>query len=78
MAAYVNEFDTLPAASREMSYQAFGAGTEILGFGLLTWYGYCEERGLCACPDSNYLPGSDQKLPSGGFDEPGWTWGFYE
>lgn len=67
---YYNDRYTVPSASREMHYEAFGSGTITCGFGDLTWNGYCQTQEMLACPDTNYLEGADSKLP----DPP---WGYF-
>jgi len=78
MSFYYNDWGTTPSASREMGYEAFGYSKTTVGFGLLTWNGYCRSQAVLACPDTNYIPGSENQLPPAeGFSEPGWAWGFF-
>ena len=62
MSLYCGDYGSVPAAARDMNQSAFGAGSETVGFGMLSWFGYCDDQRLLACPATNYVPYSDQQL----------------
>jgi len=64
IAAYTGDYATVPPTARTPNQMAFGSGTQTLGFGLLTWNGYCNNQFVLACPDTNYRPGSNQQEPA--------------
>jgi len=81
MATYHDDFESVPPAQRDMNQMAFGQGATTLGFGLLTWNGYCTTPAILACTDTNYRPGSQYQTPH---DQgkpydfgPGYYWGVF-
>lgn len=68
VATYQDDFDSCtPITNRDASLAPFGNwnnGTQTLGFGLLTWFGYCSSGSVLACADTNYRRGSHVKSPA--------------
>ena len=78
---YYGDYGTVPPGQRDMNQMAFGCGTETVGLGFFTWYGYCADQRILACPASNYRPGSEWQTP---FDSgkpydfgPGYYWAVF-